>query len=62
MNSVFIFSILFLIFIYFWEKSDGAAALVLVSGGKAKELGLQIIARIRSFADAAQVPLNSSFR
>ncbi|XP_078175251.1 acetyl-CoA acetyltransferase 2-like isoform X1 [Carex rostrata] len=36
--------------------SDGAAALVLVSGAKAKELGLQIIAKIRGFADAAQAP------
>lgn len=36
--------------------SDGAAALVLVSGRKAKELGLQVVARIRSFADAAQRP------
>ncbi|GAB2279807.1 hypothetical protein Dimus_014446 [Dionaea muscipula] len=36
--------------------SDGAAALVLVSGKKAIELGLQVIARIRGFADAAQAP------
>ncbi|KAJ1684835.1 hypothetical protein LUZ63_016225 [Rhynchospora breviuscula] len=36
--------------------SDGAAALVLVSGEKARELGLQIIARIRGYADAAQAP------
>ncbi|CAL1386075.1 unnamed protein product [Linum trigynum] len=36
--------------------SDGAAALVLVSGGKAHELGLQVIAKIRGFADAAQAP------
>lgn len=36
--------------------SDGAAALVLVSGEKAKELGLQVIARIKGFADAAQAP------
>ncbi|KAF0888090.1 hypothetical protein E2562_010799 [Oryza meyeriana var. granulata] len=35
--------------------SDGAAALVLVSGQKAQELGLQVIARIKGFADAAQV-------
>jgi acetyl-CoA C-acetyltransferase len=35
--------------------SDGAAALVLVSGAKAKELGLQVIAKIRGYADAAQV-------
>ncbi|CAL1355909.1 unnamed protein product [Linum trigynum] len=36
--------------------SDGAAALVLVSGEKARELGLQVIAKIRGFADAAQAP------
>lgn len=36
-------------------ESDGAAALVLVSGEKALELGLQVIARIRGYADAAQV-------
>lgn len=36
--------------------SDGAAALVLVSGKKAIELGLQVIGRIRGFADAAQAP------
>lgn len=35
--------------------SDGAAALVLVSGEKALQLGLQIIAKIKGFADAAQV-------
>ncbi|KAJ8497226.1 hypothetical protein OPV22_007778 [Ensete ventricosum] len=36
--------------------SDGAAALVLVSGKKALELGLQVIARIRGYADAAHAP------
>ncbi|OAY74792.1 putative acetyl-CoA acetyltransferase, cytosolic 2 [Ananas comosus] len=36
--------------------SDGAAALVIVSGKKAKELGLQVIARIKGYADAAQAP------
>ncbi|KAH7545395.1 acetyl-CoA acetyltransferase 2 [Ziziphus jujuba] len=36
--------------------SDGAAALVLVSGEKALQLGLQIIAKIKGFADAAQAP------
>uniref|UniRef100_A0A7C9A614 Acetyl-CoA C-acetyltransferase n=1 Tax=Opuntia streptacantha TaxID=393608 RepID=A0A7C9A614_OPUST len=36
--------------------SDGAAALILVSGEKAKELRLQVIARIKGFADAAQAP------
>lgn len=35
--------------------SDGAAALVLVSGEKALELRLQVIAKIRGYADAAQV-------
>jgi acetyl-CoA C-acetyltransferase len=37
--------------------SDGAAAIVLVSGEKAKNLGLRVIARIRGYADAAQVAL-----
>lgn len=36
--------------------SDGAAALVLVSGEKALQLGLKVIARIRGFSDAAQAP------
>uniref|UniRef100_A0A0D6QXS3 Acetyl-CoA C-acetyltransferase n=1 Tax=Araucaria cunninghamii TaxID=56994 RepID=A0A0D6QXS3_ARACU len=36
--------------------SDGAAALVLVSGEKARELGLQVIAKITGYADAAQAP------
>uniref|UniRef100_A0A453KIT2 Thiolase N-terminal domain-containing protein n=1 Tax=Aegilops tauschii subsp. strangulata TaxID=200361 RepID=A0A453KIT2_AEGTS len=36
--------------------SDGAAALVLVSGKKAQELGLHVLARIKGFADAAQAP------
>ncbi|KAI9160761.1 hypothetical protein LWI28_011231 [Acer negundo] len=36
--------------------SDGAAALVLLSGAKALELGLQVIAKIRGYADAAQAP------
>eukprot|EP00252_Welwitschia_mirabilis_P023831 TRINITY_DN6850_c0_g1_i1.p1 TRINITY_DN6850_c0_g1~~TRINITY_DN6850_c0_g1_i1.p1 ORF type:complete len:401 (+),score=88.68 TRINITY_DN6850_c0_g1_i1:535-1737(+) len=36
--------------------SDGAAALVLVSGQKAMELGLQVIAKISGYADAAQAP------
>uniref|UniRef100_A0A2P2MCN1 Uncharacterized protein MANES_13G061200 n=1 Tax=Rhizophora mucronata TaxID=61149 RepID=A0A2P2MCN1_RHIMU len=35
--------------------SDGAAALVLVSGEKAVKLGLQVIARITGYGDAAQV-------
>ncbi|CAK9156795.1 unnamed protein product [Ilex paraguariensis] len=36
--------------------SDGAAALVLVSGEMALKLGLQVIAKIRGYADAAQAP------
>lgn len=35
--------------------SDGAAALVLVSGEKALKLGLKVIAKIKGYADAAQV-------
>lgn len=37
-------------------NSDGAAALVLVSGQKALELGLEVIAKIGGYGDAAQVP------
>jgi len=37
--------------------SDGAAALVLMSESKARELGVPILARILSFADAAQEPV-----
>jgi acetyl-CoA C-acetyltransferase len=36
--------------------SDGAAALVLVSGEKARKLGLHVIAKITGYADAAQAP------
>uniref|UniRef100_A0A6N2NK17 Acetyl-CoA C-acetyltransferase n=1 Tax=Salix viminalis TaxID=40686 RepID=A0A6N2NK17_SALVM len=36
--------------------SDGAAALVLVSGEKALQLGLQVIAKVSGYADAAQAP------
>ncbi|XP_024022130.1 acetyl-CoA acetyltransferase, cytosolic 1 [Morus notabilis] len=36
--------------------SDGAAAFVLVSGEKALQLSLQVIAKIKGFADAAQAP------
>ena len=36
--------------------SDGAAALVLVSGRKVKELGLTPIAKILGWGEAAQVP------
>ncbi|KAK7304861.1 hypothetical protein VNO77_42753 [Canavalia gladiata] len=36
--------------------SDGAAALVLVSGETALKLGLHVIAKIRGYADAAQAP------
>ncbi|XP_019240910.1 PREDICTED: probable acetyl-CoA acetyltransferase, cytosolic 2, partial [Nicotiana attenuata] len=35
---------------------DGAAALVLVSGEKAVKLGLDVIAKITGYADAAQEP------
>ena len=37
--------------------NDGAAAVVLMSKEKAKELGISPIARIRGFADAAQDPM-----
>ncbi|KAL0400383.1 UNVERIFIED_CONTAM: Acetyl-CoA acetyltransferase, cytosolic 1 [Sesamum radiatum] len=36
--------------------SDGAAALVLVSGEKALKLGLEVIGKITGYADAAQAP------
>ncbi|CAA2991924.1 acetyl-CoA acetyltransferase, cytosolic 1-like isoform X2 [Olea europaea var. sylvestris] len=36
--------------------SDGAAALVLVSGAMAHKLGLKVVAKIRGYADAAQAP------
>eukprot|EP01018_Ginkgo_biloba_P013022 Gb_04657 [translate_table: standard] len=36
--------------------NDGAAALVLVSGEKALQLGLQVIAKVAGYADAAQAP------
>ena len=36
--------------------NDGAAALVLMSKGKAKELGIKPLATIKSYADAAQEP------
>jgi acetyl-CoA C-acetyltransferase len=36
--------------------NDGAAAVVLMSAEKAKELGLKPIAKIRSYADAEQAP------
>src|SRR3546814_890234 len=36
--------------------NDGAAALVLVSEAKLKELGLKPLARIRGYADAQQAP------
>jgi len=35
--------------------SDGAAALVLVSGEKALQLGLLVLAKIKGYGDAAQV-------
>ncbi|MDW8331749.1 MAG: thiolase family protein, partial [Cyclobacteriaceae bacterium] len=37
--------------------NDGASAVVLLSAEKAKELGIQPLARIRGFADAAQDPM-----
>lgn len=37
--------------------NDGAAAVILMSAAKAKELGLTPIAKIRGFADAAQDPM-----
>jgi acetyl-CoA C-acetyltransferase len=37
--------------------NDGASALVLMSGAKAKALGLTPIARIRGFGDAARTPI-----
>jgi acetyl-CoA C-acetyltransferase len=37
--------------------NDGAAAMVLMTGAKAKELGVTPLARIRGFADAAQDPV-----
>ncbi|XP_062106018.1 acetyl-CoA acetyltransferase 1-like [Humulus lupulus] len=36
-------------------NNDGAAALVLVSGEKALQLGLQVIAKIKGYPDAAQI-------
>ncbi|RZB54538.1 putative acetyl-CoA acetyltransferase, cytosolic 2 isoform C [Glycine soja] len=36
--------------------SDGAAALVLVSEEKARELGLHVIAKIKGYGDAAKAP------
>jgi acetyl-CoA acetyltransferase len=48
-------------YVSFVWNSDGAAALVLVSGKKAQELGLQVLARINGFADAAQVSCSTCF-
>ncbi|TXG69801.1 hypothetical protein EZV62_004736 [Acer yangbiense] len=42
--------------LFLYSYDDGAAALVLVSGAKALEHGLQVIAKIRGYADAAQAP------
>lgn len=39
------------------KLSDGAAAVVLMSGRKLKELGVRPLARITGFADAAQDPM-----
>ena len=41
--------------------SDGAAAVVLASRQKAKELGLTVIAVVAGFADGAQVSLSVLF-
>ncbi|CAG8530220.1 16589_t:CDS:2, partial [Funneliformis mosseae] len=38
--------------------SDGAAAIVLISGEKAKELGVKTIAKISGWGEAAQAPAN----
>jgi len=38
------------------NNSDGAAAVVLVSGKKARELGLPVLARVRGWGEAAQAP------
>lgn len=43
----------------FFSVSDGAAALVLVSGETAVKLGLQVIAKISGYGDAAQVLTDS---
>lgn len=40
------------------KLNDGAAALVLMSADKARELGLTPIARIRGFGDAEQAPID----
>jgi hypothetical protein len=55
--SLFIFSdILWYLFIIITLiNSDGAAAVVLVSGEKALQLGLEVIAKITGYGDAAQV-------
>ncbi|XP_021724332.1 acetyl-CoA acetyltransferase, cytosolic 1-like [Chenopodium quinoa] len=47
----------FLTFLLF-DDNDGAAAIVLVSGKKALELGLEVIAKISGYGDAAQAPEN----
>merc|ERR1719265_2818877 len=38
--------------------NDGAAAVVLISAARARELGVQVIARISAFADHAVEPVN----
>ena len=38
------------------NNADGAAAVVLVSGAKARALGLSVLARIRGWGEAAQAP------
>lgn len=37
------------------KLNDGAAALILMSGSKAQELGVKPLARVLGYADAAQV-------
>lgn len=43
----------------FFFISDGGAALVLVSGETAVKLGLQVLAKISGYGDAAQVLTNN---
>jgi acetyl-CoA C-acetyltransferase len=40
------------------KLNDGAAALVLMSAERARELGLKPLARIRGYADAEQAPID----
>ena len=38
------------------NNTDGAAVLVLISGAKARELGIPVLARLRGWGEAAQAP------